>query len=427
MFEYKTPAEIEAMTEYQREKYFDQKREHEAKVAKENAEKSGKEAAEKLIAENKEANEKAQKEAIDDAVKLVKEEYDKKIEKALADMNRAKEKELEMRGIKTMRDEIEEKLSTEEGEAMLKEFIRGNRSKLDVNLESKAVLKPTGSAGSGVAPQFAAIVGPGHDAFHARQAIPVYPTVSDLIKYVQFTNDPDADGFGMVAEGAQKPYLGYIPSVQDAPVRKIAGLLDVSDEMNDDIVGIRAFWASELPQAYFDAEDMQIFKGDGTGQNLLGLWYQASDQDLPMGTVTGASNNWDKIAAGITEVRRKPIKRNVTAGYISPVAYMELLLNKADGSGEYDYPVIMGNDGILRVGDVPIMWSNVFEDDEGVVGDFARGTAIFQRKEMNIRYFEENKDNVEKNIITIRLEGREALPIYYPDSFKKLQLGSATS
>lgn len=98
------------------------------------------------------------------------------------------------------------------------------------------------------------------------------------------------------------------------------------------------------------------------------------------------------------------------------------MINKATGSGEYDYPMSMVQtpDGLLRIGGVPIMWSNIFDDNEGVVGDFARGTAIFQRQGMNIRYFEENKDNVEKNIITIRLEGRIALPIYYPDAFKKL-------
>ena len=426
-FKYLSAKEFEGLSEYQQEKYLDEKRQHEAKVAKEEAEKAGKEAAQKLLDEAKEQTEKATQEAIESAVKVVKDEYDAKIEKAMADMNRAKEKELEMRGAKTMRDEIEEKLSTEEGVAMMKEFVRGNRSKLDVNIESKAVVKPTGANGSGVAPQFAGIVGPGHDVFHARQALPVYPTTSDLIKYVQFTADTNAEGFKMTAEGSKKGVLGYIPSVKDAPVRKIAGLLDVSDEANDDIVGLRAFWASELPQAYFDAEDLQIFKGDGTGQNLLGLWQQAALQTLPLGNVELTANNWDKIAAAITEVRRKPIKRNVTAAYVSPVAYMDLLLNKADGSGEYDYPIIMGADGILRVGDVPVMWSNVFEDNEGVIGDFARGAAIFQRQGMNIRMSEENKDNFENNIVTIRLEGREALPIYYPESFKKLNFAGAAS
>ena len=376
--------------------------------------------ASKLEQASKDAEEK-----IEAAVKVVKDEYDVKVEKALADMNRAKATHNEMRGIKTIQDEIMEKLSTEEGESMLKSFLGGQREKLNLDVQSKAVLKPTGANGSGVAPQFTGIVGPGHDSFHARDAIRVFPTNSDLIKYVQMTVDPDATGFTTVAEGAQKPDLGYIANVVDAPVRKIAGLLDVSDEMMDDVVGIRAFWASELPEAYLDAEDAQIFKGNGTGQNLLGLHTQAALQTLPLGSVTSASNTWDLIAAGITEIRKKPIKRNASAVYISPDDYLNLLINKAiGGSEEYDYPMSMQQtaDGLLRLGGVPIMWSNIFDAGEGVVGDFARGTAIFQRQAMNIRYFEENKDNAEKNIVTIRLEGRIALPIYYPDAFKKLAL-----
>lgn len=422
-FEYLSADALAELTEKQRDFYHKQLKDHEAKLAEKASEKLKQEAIEAA----KEAVKESTQSQIDAAVKVVKDEYDVKVEKALADMNRAKATHNEMRGIKTIQEEIMEKLSTEEGEAMMKSFIGGQHSKLNIDIESKAVLKPTGANGSGVAPQFTGIVGPGHDSFHARNAIRVFPTSSDLIKYVQMTVDPDATGFTTVAEGAQKPDLGYIANVVDAPVRKIAGLLDVSDEMMDDVVGMRAYWASELPEAYLDAEDAQIFKGDGTGQNLLGLWTQAANQTLPQGSVTAASNAWDLVAAGITEIRKKPIKRNASAVYLSPADYLDLLINKADGSGEYDYPLSMVQtpDGLLRIGGVPIMWSNIFDDNQGVVGDFARGTAIFQRQGMNIRYFEENKDNVEKNIITIRLEGRIALPIYYPDAFKKLLFGGA--
>lgn len=377
------------------------------------------EVATKLVADKLAEKEAETAEKINAAVQVVKDEYDAKIEKAQAEMQRAKLAQNEMRGIKTMQDEIMEKLSTPEGESMMKSFLAGDRRKLSADLESKAVVKPSGSTGSGVAPEFASIVGPGHDSFHARNLLPVFPTVSDLIKYVQFTTDPLADGFDTVAEGAQKPSLGYIPTVKDAPVRKIAGLLDVSDEFNDDVVGARAFWAYELPQAYLDAEDAQIYKGSGTSQDLLGLWTQAANQSLPQGSVSSASNVIDRLVAASTEVRK--LKRNSTAYVVSPVAYQEILINK-DLEGAYTYPIHFGADNILRIGDIPVLWSNVFDDDEGLVGDFARGAAIYQRTAMQLRYFEENKDNVEKNIVTIRLEGRIALPIYYPESFKKLDL-----
>ena len=246
---------------------------------------------------------------------------------------------------------------------------------------------------------------------------------SNLIKFIQYVVDGSATGFATVAVGAQKPTLNYVPTVKDAPVRKIAGLLDVPDELMDDVVGFRAWIAYELPKAYLDAEDLQIYKGTGAGENILGLWYQASNQSFPQGSVTAAGNTIDKVMAGITQVRK--LKRNTSAVVLSPVAWQEIFINKGT-EDMYTYPIILDASGMLRVGGVPIFWSNVFADGEGLVGDFARGTAIFQRKAMTIGYFNQNKDNVEKNMITIRIEGRIALPIFYPESFKRLLLTVTT-
>lgn len=414
----KTPAEFEALSEYQKEKYLDEKAQYETKVAKENAEAAAKAVIEEMRKEHQDAL-NAQfasfKEANDAALAKMAADHGLEIAELQKTLNRAKIGEVNDR-MKGMPEMIIEKLSTEEGEAMVKGFLKGKRESLNLDVDAeglKAMVTPTG----GVAPQFAPIVGPGYDDIHARDVIPVFPTIADIINYVQFTVDPEAEGFQTVAPGEQKPDIGYISSVEQAYVRKIAGLLDVADEMMDDVVGFRSWLAYELPKAYMDAEDMQIFKGDGTGTNLLGLWTQADLQSFPMGSVTTASNTIDKIAAGITEVRK--LKRPVSAVFISPVQWMEILINKGT-TEEYTYPVIFRADGVMTIGGVPIYWSNVFEDEEGIVGDFARGTAIFQRKAMNIAYSGEHKDNFGKNVITIRLEGRLALPIYWPEAFLKL-------
>jgi len=334
-------------------------------------------------------------------------------------LKRAKIGEINER-MKGFSDHITDKLSTPEGEEMIKSFFAGQREKFNLEIEGEA-LKAMGVPTGGVAPQFTPIVGPGHDEIHARSVIPVLPTTSNLIKFIQYVIDPEAAGFGTVAVGAQKPSLGYIPTVKEAPVRKIAGLLDVPDELLDDVVGFRAWIAYELPKAYLDAEDLQIFKGNGVGENLLGLWYQASLQTLPFGMspneVTSASNAIDKIVAGIFQVVTR--KRNTTAVFISPVQYMEILINKSTEE-VYTYPMVLDANGVMRIAGVPIFWSNVFTSGQGLVGDFARGTTIFQRKSMTIGYFDQNKDNVEKNMVTIRLEGRIALPIYYPEAFLRL-------
>lgn len=435
-FKYLSPAEFDALSEYKKEKYLDEKAKHEQKMSAEAAEKAAEKAVEQLkkeLAEEQAAFvaklNKEQQEAIDKATKEQAEEYAKKMEDIEAAMKRAKIGEAGIR-MKGFSQHIIEKLSTEEGEGMIKKFFAGQKAQFQIKLGDddapggfEEAVKALGVPAGSVAPEYTPIVGPGHDEFHARNIIPVLPTVSNAIKFLQYVVDGAAAGFGTVAVGASKPYTGYTPTVQTANVVKIAGLLDVPDELLDDVVGFRAWIAYELPKAYMDAEDLQIYKGDGTGQNLTGLWTQAGNQTFPQGSVTAASNSIDKIVAGITQVRK--LKRATSAVVISPVAWQEILINKGT-TKEYTYPIVLDAQGVMRIGGVPIFWSNVFSDGEGLVGDFARGTAIFQRKAMQIGYFDQNVDNVVKNIITIRLEGRIALPIFYPESFKKLLLGITT-
>lgn len=412
MFVKKTPAEFEALSEYQKEKYLDAKADFEAKEADDRAEK----AAQKAIAEMKQELLDANKseiekltEANQKALSDLAEKHGEDLESMKAALKAAKVGEMNER-IKGASEFILEKLSTEEGENFLKAFIKGK--KFEFEISEKAMLKPAG----GVAPQFTDIVGPGHDETHARDLIPVFPTISDLIKFIQFTVDPDA-GYGYVAEGAQKPDLGYDATVQQAIVQKIAGLLDVSDEMLDDVVGFRAWISYELPKAYLDFEDYQIYKGVGGNDAILGLWTQADPQTLPLGSVTEDSNTIDKVMAGITEIRM--LRRGTSAAVVSPVEWMEILINKGN-TDEYTYPIILRADGVMTIGGIPIYWSNVFLEGEGLVGDFARGAAIFQRKAMEIAYSTEHKDNFGKNMVTIRLEGRIALVIRVPEAFKKL-------
>lgn len=409
----KTPTEFEALSEYQKEKYLDEKSAYEQGLIKEQADKSAKAAIEAMKEELKaerEAELKTVSDANGEALKALADKYELDIAEMNKTLNRAKVGEVGER-MKGVSDEIIDKLSTPEGEALLKGFFKGQ--KLEMEVAEKAMLKPTG----GVAPQFTSIVGPGHDEFHARDVIPVFPTIADVINFIQFTVDPDADGFGYVAEGELKPDLGYDSVVQQAIVVKIAGLLDVSDEMLSDIVGFRAWIAYELPKAYLDFEDYQVFKGAGTTGTILGLWTQADPQQLPLGSVSSASNTIDKIMAGITEIRM--LKRATSAVFVSPVDWMEILINKGN-TEEYTYPVTLGLDGVMRIGGIPIFWSNIFSTNQGLVGDFARGAAIFQRKAMEIAYASEHKDNFARNIVTIRLEGRIALVIRYPEAFKKL-------
>jgi HK97 family phage major capsid protein len=432
-FEYLTPKAFDELSDAQQTYYLKQKRKYEDGLAKEIAEKAGTDAAKIAIDAMREEFKTtldAQKLEIE-GFKTALADAETKNEAALAEMARIKALETAVRR-KSMGDAIFEELSTEKGLAMLK---AAAKSKTPFSIEFNAdgaikaagtIAKPTANGG-GVAPDFIAPVSIAHEIVQARNVIPVFPTDSDTIKYVQFTRGQG--GFGTVAAGAAKPQLDYVPTPQIAPVTKIAGYVTLQEEFLEDVSGAPAWLAAELPQAYLDQETYQIMKGDGsvnagTGTGLKGLFSQwATAQTLPNGSVTTTSNNWDKIAAALAQVR--VTLRATDAIWLSPSDYKELMINKGN-TLEYTYPIQADFGGILSIGGVPIYQHTVFNPGEGLTGDFRRGTAIFQKKAMTMKTSTEMGNNFIQNLITVLLEGRIALPVFFPEAFIKINLTYTT-
>jgi HK97 family phage major capsid protein len=431
-FEYLTPKAFDELSEAQQTYYLKQKRKYEDGLAKEMAEKAGTDAAKIAIDAMREEFKTtldAQKLEIE-GFKVALTEAETKNEAAMAEMARIKTLETAVRR-KSMGDAIFEELSSEKGLAMLTAAVK---SKVPFSLDFdgptvKAVGtigKPTANGG-GVAPDFIAPVSIAHEIVQARNVIPVFPTNSDVIKYVQFFKKDG--GFGTVAAGDTKPQLDYTPTPQIAPVTKIAGYVTLQEEFLEDIAGAPAWLAAELPQAYLDQETYQIMKGDGTvnagtGTGLKGLYSQwATAQTLPNGTVTSASNDWDKLAAALSQVRRA--LRGTDAIWVSPEDYKELLINKGT-TADYTYPIQADFGGILSIGGVPIYQHTVFNPGEGLAGDFRRGTAIFQKKAMTMKTSTEQGNNFINNLVTVLLEGRIALPVFFPEAFIKINLVKTT-
>lgn len=369
------------------------------------------EALEKTLAEVKANAEKEGKSNTEQIAEL---------KEALLNLNKAKVKEDERRS-KSFGDRIAEAMEGK-GDA-IRNFLQNKNQGLAVEVKAASTM---GVVSNAVAPMFQPIVGPAHEISHARNFIPVSPTNSNLIRYVRFTND-DANGtITTVGPNTTKPQFDYIETVVDAPVIKIAGWINVTDEFLEDIDGATSFLSADLPMKLYDAEDIQVFKGNGTTNNLAGLYTNATALTLPYAGVLSTANNIDKLAAAATYVRRQ--KRVTTAAWTSPEDYLNILLNKATGSGEYTYPVrFNATNGMLMIGDVPIIQHTVFNPGEGFVGDFARGARIFQKADATLRFSTENNDNFVKNVTTVLVEERIALANFYPDSFVKVTLNGTYS
>jgi len=371
-------------------------------------------------------------EALEDTLKKFKEQAElegksygeqiSELKTALEHLNLSKVK-MEETKRKSFGDTIMEGLEGKGAE--IQKFLKNKNSGMEMTLKAASNMTVITNA---VAPQFTNIVGPAHELSHARNYIPVSPTNSNLIRYVKFTND-DVNGVvaPVVGQGTLKNQFDYIETVVDAPVVKIAGWINVADEFLEDIVGATSFLSADLPMKLYDAEDLQIFKGDGTTGNINGLYTQATALSLPYAGVLSTANNIDKLLAAATYVRR--LKRITTAAWVSPEDYLNILINKSAGATQvYTYPIVFNaNTGQLMLGDIPVIQHTVFNPGEGFVGDFATGCRIFQKADATLRFSTENVDNFVKNLTTVLIEERIALADFYPESFVKVTLNGTYS
>src|SRR5690606_20888735 len=153
--------------------------------------------------------------------------------------------------IKTLRNEIFDFFSTEDGENMLKSAAL-NKTKIHAELKNVNV-KAVGTIGVTAGTTRDMWVGPqgiAHEVIQARNIIPVSPTGRNMIKYVQFTKKDGS--IGPVDAGSKKPQIDYNSTPVSAPVIKLAGWLTMEDEFLEDVEGARDFLADELPKAYLD-------------------------------------------------------------------------------------------------------------------------------------------------------------------------------
>ena len=248
---------------------------------------------------------------------------------------------------------------------------------------------------------------------HIRNYMARGATNSNSVRYVQMTRGEG--GVGMVAEAGLKPQMDYDLTLADAPVRKIAGHIRISDEMLDDIPFLSTLLAVQGLEDLMLKEDAQILYGTGTGEDLKGIsvYTQAA---LALGTFRVATPNlYDILIALRLQVRKK--KYRVSAAMISPVQWAVMQTLK-DTQGRYLFPDLQVNPNQpVNIAGMTVVENLAVADGDIFVGNFASGAYLLDRKQSTIKYFDQDRDNAIKNLITIVIEERVALPVVQPDSF----------
>lgn len=255
--------------------------------------------------------------------------------------------------------------------------------------------------------------------FVLRDLIPSVSTQESSIEYaVQTLRDNRAE---VVPEGGIKPYSDYAWSNATAPTRVIAHLAKITRQAMDDAPRLIGEIDSEMRYGLGFKEEQEFLYGSGTGNHLFGIMPQAVQFTRPTGMpqMVGATSV-DALRVAMLSVSLSQYPADAIV--VSQLDWGIIELTKtADGGYLFANP-----QGTTRPGlwGLPVVASQAMAVGDYLVGAFRIGATIYDRMGVEVRISDENVDDFERNLLTMRAEERVGIAVKRPQAFVKGSLAT---
>ncbi|SEN90592.1 phage major capsid protein, HK97 family [Paracoccus alcaliphilus] len=243
-----------------------------------------------------------------------------------------------------------------------------------------------------------------------KDLITVGQTGQALIKYFREISRTGAAGIVPDDGVTVKPLIDKVWDAVEASVKTIAGRMEIHKHMLDDVPALRTDIDTTLTYEVNKVENAQILAGDGTGENFSGLITNATAY---------AQDAREPAGATILDRMRLAMLQVSAAGYVVDAhvlniwdwAQAEML---KDTTGRY----IFGNPFMETP--TPRLWGRRVVDTEDMPeGDFLTGAfrmaaTYYERQGIEILLSSENRDNFDRNMLTVRGEKRGVVAVKRP-------------
>lgn len=298
-----------------------------------------------------------------------------------------------------------------------KEFVARGGFKaagMSVAVAMKAITGLTDAAGGVLVPpqRLPGIQSEPNRRMTVRDLITPGRTSTNLIEYFRellFTNSA-----APVSETVLKPESNITFEEASAKVVTIAHWIPASKQIMDDAPGLMSFVDGRLRYGLDLVEEAQLLKGSGVGNNLNGIYTQATAYSLPSGG-TAPAQRIDVLRAMILQASLA--EYDVTGIVLHPTDWYNIeILKTTDGAYLFANPT-----GTVR----PTLWgrdvvaTQAMTQNTALVGAFKMGAQIFDREDASVAVSSEDVDNFRKNMLTLRAESRLALAVYRTKAFVK--------
>lgn len=245
-------------------------------------------------------------------------------------------------------------------------------------------------------------------------AFPHVPTQSNAISYLKesaFTNSA-----AETAEGTAKPESKMEFTEADAQVRTIAHYIRVTKQLAEDAPALAAYINSRMMYGLNRRIEKQLLVGDGTGQNLSGIFTSGNytEHGFTQSNMPEGSTVLDLIRRCAATMRKTGYTPSVV--FLNPMDF-DTLRGMKDSNGGYlmGSPLQAGID--IRPWGLRVIESPEVAEGTFMVADPQMGATIYDRTAPLIEMFEQDSDNVTKNLYTVRCECRLAFAVESANCF----------
>lgn len=247
-------------------------------------------------------------------------------------------------------------------------------------------------------------------------------TISQAITYMKqtgFTNNA-----APVAEGTRKPESTLTLAQVTTTVVKLAHFMKASSEILNDYPQMQSIIDGQLSYGLKLIEEGQLLKGSGVGNNLNGIYTQATAYATPSGAIAPAATiagNIDKLRLALLQAELALFPSDGLV--VNPIDWANIELAKTT-YGEYLIGDPQGS-AAPRLWNRPVVTSASMTVNTFMAGAFGMGAQIFDREDAAVTIATENEDDFVNNLITVLIEERLALATYRPEAFIKGTLANS--
>lgn len=251
-----------------------------------------------------------------------------------------------------------------------------------------------------------------------REALTVVPlTTSNAVDWIRET--VYNNNAGTVSEGSNKQESDVTLDTTSVPVQTIAHTMRLHKNILADLPLMATYLSTRGVDGLLDEEDEQLLYGNGTPPNLIGLLTDSDSAFNPtklyaamVAQGSRGAGYYDILRFAALQVRLARMRPN--AIFLSPADKAVIdTLQIEDGAyrRQPDGTVLVTN-----IWGIPVAEVDSMNEGEFAVGAFNTAATLFEREGVSINFYYEDRDNVQKNLVTVLIEERIALGTQRPQA-----------